>query len=214
MNKHAPIIRCLFILLFTCFALQNTKLGAQEIDAAEARADLEQAIEQMLDILRKPEYKNPQTRPELEQQIEAAVFGIFDFTAFAAGTVGPRWRTFSADERSRMTEAFTDLLRATYLGQLENYDGEQILYTGEAVRGNHVEVSTVLQTTDNKQISIIYRMLKRDRWMVFDVVAEGMSLVQNYRSQFQDALVRETPDQLIARIEAQTERIRARQAGG
>ena len=208
------LIKYILCVLFACFALHGTCLAAQAPDPAEARADLQQAINRMLEIFRKPEFKDPEKLPDLEREIEAAVHGIFDFTAFAAGTVGPRWRTFSADERSRLTEAFTDLLRATYLSKIDGYDGEEVLYTGETLKGGSVEVATVIKTLDNKQIPITYRMAKRDTWVVFDVVAEGMSLVQNYRSQFQDALLKETPDQLIARIAAQAERIRTKQAGG
>ena len=211
MRTFKYIARCLCVF-FACFALQGTCLSAQGIDPAEARADLQQAIDQVLEILRKPEFKDLKKHPDLERQMEDAVQGIFDFTAFAAGTVGPRWRTFSADEKTRMTEAFTDLLRSTYLSKFDSYDGEQIIYTGEVVKGDRVEVSTVVRTMDNKQIPITYRMMKRDTWVVFDAVAEGMSLVQNYRTQFQDALIKETPDQLIARIAAQAEKIRTNQS--
>ncbi len=198
----------LALALFFCLA--QAPANAQSVDPAEAKAALQSDVDAVLTILRKPEYKNPATQPELLKQVEEKIYSIFDFTAFAAGTVGPRWRGFTPDEKTRLTDAFADLLRATYLSKFENYDGEDLLYTGETVKGSTVEVATIIRTTDNKQIPITYRMMKRDKWVVFDVIAEGMSLVQNYRSQFQDALIKETPDQLITRIKDQADKVRAK----
>ena len=209
-RKHicAGVIACALLLCF--FPVQA---GTQGIDPAEAKADLQRAVEDVLTILRTPEYKDPAVRPDLVKQVEEKIYSIFDFTAFAAGTVGPRWKSLSQDEKTRMTDAFAELLRATYLSKFEDYNGEDLRYTGESVKGDRVEISTVIRTTDNKQIPIIYRMTKRDKWMVFDMVAEGMSLVQNYRTQFQDALIKESPDQLIIRIKEQTDKVLAKRGG-
>ena len=200
------------IVLSFLLGLASASARAQGVDPAEAKADLQRAVDGVLAIVRKPEYKDPAVQPGLMKQVEEKIYAIFDFTAFTAGTVGPRWRNFSQDEKTRLTDAFADLLRATYLSKFEDYNGEDLLYTGESVKGDRVEIATVIRTTDNKQIPMIYRMAKRDTWVVFDVVAEGMSLVQNYRTQFQDALIKESPDQLIVRIKEQADRVRARKA--
>lgn len=187
---------------------------AQEPDVAGAKAQLQAAVGQVIAIISDPAYEAPATHDARMKDLEDVIYSIFDFTAFTAGTIGPRWRTFSPEEKQGLEDAFADLLRATYLANFEGYNGEEVLYTGETAKGKTVEVQTVIQT-DKKQIPVNYQlMLRGGKWVVFDVVAEGMSLVQNYRSQFQDALIKDTAAQLITRIETQTVRVRDKSAQG
>lgn len=212
--KKAFVI--LFLAAFCCgVAVSAPSLYAQTaqpvIDTAEVRAILEASIDDILGILSNPEAHALTTDAEIEAALEKEVYDIFDFTAFTAGVVGPRWRTFNAEEKQALTEAFTELLRATYLSQFESYDGEEILYLRESQKGKTVEVETVIRTQDKRQIPITYKlMLINDHWVVFDVVAEGMSLMQHYREQYQQALLKESAAQLVERIKDKVIQIRAK----
>jgi phospholipid transport system substrate-binding protein len=199
-------LACALCLTFTPAA------RAQDVDVAGAKAQLQTAVGQVIEILSDPAYNNQATHDAREKDLEAVVYGIFDFTAFTAGTIGPRWRTFSNEEKQGLIDAFADLLRATYLSNFKGYHGEEVLYQGEAVQGKTVEIRTVIQI-DKKQISVNYKLMQRgDTWVVFDVVAEGMSLVQNYRTQFQDALIKDSAAQLIIRIQNQARVVRGKGA--
>ena len=197
---------CLFLLL----ALAVVLPGAAALAASPARQALETSISRILASIKNPDYVNPTTRGPLRQQIEDEVLHIFDFGEFSSRTVGPRWRTFSPDQQRRFSDAFAELLINTYLNKIDGYNGEQVLYTGETVspEGRRVEVQTLITMKDGKKVPVAYRMLpKRGSWLVYDVLIENLSLVKNYRTQFQDILNSASPDQLIARIRAKTQEV-------
>ena len=170
-----------------------------------ARQALETATNRILDFIKNPDYVNPATRRPIRQQIEDEVLHIFDFGEFSSRTVGPRWRTFTPEQKKAFSDAFADLLISTYINTIDGYNGEQVLYTGEVAseKGDRVEVRSVITMKDGKKVPVAYRMLpKNGKWMVYDVLIENISLVKNYRTQFQDILNTDSPENLIARIKA------------
>lgn len=186
-------------LLFFCLL----PLTANAQPAAKARQALDTSINRILSTLRNPDYVNPATRGPLRRQIEDEVEHIFSFTEFSSRTVGPRWKSFSETQKKEFSAAFAELLLNTYLNRITGYNGETMTYSGETVspNGDRVGVKTILTLRDGKKIPIEYRMLEKNgHWYVFDVIIENISLVKNYRTQFQDILNTATPDQLIARV--------------
>ena len=170
-----------------------------------ARQALETATNRILDFIKNPDYVNPATRRPIRQQIEDEVLHIFDFGEFSSRTVGPRWHTFTPAQKKAFSDAFADLLISTYVNKIDGYNGEQVLYTGEvaSAKGDRVEVRSVITMRDGKKVPVAYRMLpKNGKWMVYDVLIENISLVKNYRTQFQDILNTDSPENLIARIKA------------
>lgn len=167
------------------------------------KAALEGTINQILDVLRDPAYTAEATRPPLRAKIEDLVEHVFDFKEFSSRTVGSRWAGFSADQQTRFNEAFARLLLSTYLDRITGYNGEKIDFSGEVLsdKGDRAEVSTVVTLADNKSVPVAYRMmLKNGKWVVYDVIIENVSLIKNYRSQFNDILSKGTPDELISRV--------------
>lgn len=184
----------------------------------EARAanspsqSLQQGVDQVLLLLMEPQYKNPATRPAVRERIEAQIRSVFDFDEFSARTVGKSWPSFSDDQKKRFDEAFADLLLVTYLDRIDGYNGEKVAYTGEILssKGDRAEVQTVVTLSDGKKVPVAYRMLEKSgRWVVYDVLIENVSLIKNYRSQFQDVLAKENPEQLIERVVARANELRA-----
>lgn len=190
-----------FFLFFFSFNYQTEALSS-------SRQVLETTIQQCLSMLADPAYNNPVTQQKQRDKIEALVRTVFDFDEFSARTVGQRWKSFTAQQKHDFSEAFAGLLLATYLGQLDTYNGEQVRYISERSNesGSKVEQRTELTMKDGKVIPVAYRMLlKNNKWVVYDVIVEGVSLVKNYRTQFQDILATDSPENLIKRIRSKTE---------
>lgn len=190
-------------LFLAALAICLVPVCAHAQPAAQARQTLDTAINRVLTTIRNPDYVNPATRGPLKRQIEDEVYHVFDFGEFSSRTVGPRWRTFSEVQKKDFSSAFADLLLNTYLNRITGYNGETVAYTGETVspRGDKVEVKTVIAMRDGKKTPVSYRMLlKNGRWWVYDVIIENISLVKNYRTQFQDILNTASPEQLIERV--------------
>lgn len=205
-KKIAPTIS-LSILLVAFLAMPAFASIAQE-----ARQTLQTAITRVLDNIKNPDWVNPATRAPLRRSVEDEVYHIFDFGEFSSRTVGPRWKSFSAQEKKRFSDAFANLLFTTYLNKITGYNGEQVQYQGERVQENppRVEVRTVITMKDGKKTPVFYRMMPKDgTWRVYDVVIENMSLVKNYLTQFHDILRTATPDQLIARVQEKAAQVAA-----
>lgn len=182
-------------------ALLLTVGAAQAKDSP--KAVLETAITKALKVLQEPGYANDATRPPLRAKIEQIVAEVFDFNEFSARTVGSRWPSFSDDQKTRFAAAFARLLLSTYLERVTGYNGEKIDYTSELLsdKGDRAEVPTIVTMGDGKRVPVAYRMmLKNGRWVVYDVLIENVSLIKNYRSQFNELLARGTADQLIAKV--------------
>ena len=95
---------------------------------------------------------------------------------------------------------------------MQGYNGEKIDYSGEVLstKGDRAEIQTVVTLSDGKPVPVAYRMmLKNGKWVVYDVLIENISLIKNYRSQFQDVLTRGTPEQLIDKVESRARELQA-----
>lgn len=200
-----------YTLVLCCALLALLALPSASPAVSAARQALETSTNRILACIKNPDYVNPATRGPLRQQIEDEVLHIFDFREFSSRTVGPRWRAFTPDQQKRFSDAFADLLITTYVNKIDGYNGEQVIYTGElsSTDGDRTEVRTVITMKDGKKVPVAYRMLpKEGGWRVYDVLIENLSLVKNYRTQFQDILNSASPDQLIERVRAKAKEVR------
>jgi len=205
--------RCLALCVFSFIAIMCAlPSGAVQGDAGvQARQALEARVNRIFTILQNPGFANKTSRPEYRKAIEQEIAKVFDFTEFSSRTVGPRWHSFTPEQRQSFTAAFEELLKATYLDRVDGYNGEKMTYLGEQVstRGDRVEVRTTLSMKGNKVIPVDYRMLpKGGTWVVYDVIIENISQVMNYRTQFQEMLLKGSPEALIARILEQAQKTR------
>ncbi len=207
--------RAVSLAMYCALALGLTVFSAPAQAAppssSPARQALETATNRILACIKNPDYVNPATRGPLRQQIEDEVLHIFDFSEFSSRTVGPRWRSFTPQQKKQFSDAFADLLITTYVNKIDGYNGEQVVYAGEvsSAAGDRTEVRTVITMKDGKKVPVAYRMLPKDGiWRVYDVLIENISLVKNYRTQFQDILNSASPDQLIERVRAKAQEVR------
>ena len=197
------ILPALLLPLFCLMFMQG-----QACAASPARTALEQTINQVLAELQKPELKNPATRDTVLQRVEGIIRGLFSFQELSMRSVGPEWKNFSPDQKNRFTAAFETLLRETYLEKLDGYNGEQVNYSGELDLGkNRVEIQTTVNIK-NKPVPVSYRMIQKGNWVVYDVVIEGVSMVANYRSQFQSVLARDGAEKLIELVRVKADEAR------
>jgi phospholipid transport system substrate-binding protein len=129
---------------------------------------------------------------------------IFDWEETAKRSLGSHWQQRTPGEREEFVGLFAELLGRSYLSKLEIYDGEKIGYTGDTMDGDQAVVRTKIINKQGIEILVTYRMLLRDgdRWKVYDVEIEGVSLVANYRNQFNNLLRRSSYPQLVSLLKA------------
>ena len=168
--------------------------------AGPATDTLSMSVDRIITLLADPAYKVSDTRPAMRAKLIAAIGEIFDMKELSRRALGPEWNKFSPEQQERFVTAFGRLLENTYLDKIESYTDEKVQYLKEQDLGSDkAEVATKV-VGRGKEIPISYRLMDRSGWKVYDVVIEGVSLVQNYRSQFGQILMNESPDALIAKI--------------
>jgi len=184
-------------LVLTLVLLAATVASAQ---AGPATDTLSQSVDKIIALLADPAYKAADTSPAMRAKLIAAIGEIFDMKELSRRALGAEWNKFNPEQQERFVKAFGTLLENTYLDKIESYTDEKVQYlTEQDLGGGKVEVSTKVMGK-GKEIPIAYRLMDRGGWKVYDVVIEGVSLVQNYRSQFGQLLMNESPDAVIAKI--------------
>ena len=158
---------------------------------------IRQGVEKTLDAIKEP---GPMTEAR-RQKIKRIVDPYFDYQEMAKRSLGPAWDKLSAGERQEFVALFSQLLEASYADKIEKYAQRvRIDYTGEILTSDNAEVRTVIVKA-NDRIPLNYRLMNEGgTWKVYDVVIEGVSLVNNYRSQFSRIIHESSYAELVRRL--------------
>ena len=172
--------------------------------AAGALTDqVRESIDAVLKVVSDPELKKEARTAERRRMIRQIASELFDFTEISQRSLGPHWRARTPAEREEFIALFGDLLEYSYVSKIEMYSGETIRYLGEAVDGPQAVVKTRIVMKQGTEIPVDYRMMQNgSRWFVYDVNIEGVSLVSNYRSQFNTVIQRSGYRDLVAKLKA------------
>jgi phospholipid transport system substrate-binding protein len=164
---------------------------------------LKGAIERVVKTIENPALKGESRAPERRAAVRKIANEIFDFGEIARRSLGRHWQGRTDPEHEEFVSLFADLLERSYISKIDQYGGEKIVYTGEKVENDISLVSTRIITKNGTEVPIDYRLLKRgDRWMVYDVSIEGVSLVSNYRTQFNKIIQTASYAELIRRMKS------------
>jgi len=166
---------------------------------AGAPLDTVQAdVNKVLDVLRDPKLKAESAKEAKREKLRTIYEQMFDEAEFARRTLGVNWKKLNPDQQQEFIQLYRQVLEKAYLDKILAYTNEKIVFPKENILSNdQAEVQTKV-ITSSKEIPIFYRViLKEGIWRVYDVVVENVSLVQNYRSQFNSILAKNTPDQLL-----------------
>lgn len=155
-------------------------------------------VDEVIRLLSDPALKSPARKQQRRRQIKQTVDRRFDYEEMAKRSL-PNWNQLSAAQRREFVALFSELLEASYAGKLEKYSGEKVTYQTEQLDGDRAEVRTQL-VRRNDRIPINYRLLNKSQWLVYDVVIEGVSLVNNYRSQFSRVISESSYPELVRRL--------------
>ena len=190
-------------------------LTAGDAVAGVPTDQLRGSIDLILKIVTDPELKKEAKTAERRRRIWAVVNQIFDFTEISQRSLARHWIPRTPAERQEFIRLFGDLLEYSYVTKIEAYSGEKIQYTGEAADGDQAVVKTRIVTKQGLEIPVDYRMFVKDnRWRAYDVNIEGVSLVANYRTQFNTVIQRAGYPDLVAKLKTkQDERLGPRETG-
>ena len=161
-----------------------------------------QTTDKLLAILEDPQLKGESKKSERRHKLKEVLYQRFDFTEMAKRSLGSEWRRRSPEEQKEFVKLFTGLLERAYLDKIESYNGEDFQYLKEREDDkNHAQVDTKIVDNKGQEFSVNYQLYNMGGdWKVYDVVIENISLVNNYRSQFNRVLTTSSYEELVNRM--------------
>ena len=190
--------------VFACVVGLGLLLGPWLAAPARAGAPLDQLkaqIDRVLKVLEDPDMKKDGRAKDRRTAVRKIADDIFDFGETAKRSLGRHWTSRTSGERDEFVRLFSDLLERSYISKIELYGGEKIAYLGDQLDGDQALVRTRIVTKGGAEVPVEYRMLKKgDRWLVYDVVIEGVSLVANYRTQFNKIIQTSSYAELVKKM--------------
>ena len=189
-----------FVPLFTVLMLFLGG-GATAMAASDGPKDeIKQTVDEIINIMTDEKYSTPDMKEERRDLILEKVNNRFDFYEMSQRTLARRWRERTTEEKEQFVELFKQLLEKTYTSKIDSYSNEKVLFKKEVIRNDKALVYSFIQKNE-KEIPIFYKLKnKSGKWMVYDVIIEGVSLVRNYRTEFTQIISKEDYSGLIKRM--------------
>jgi len=176
---------------------------ATSAPAGPASDQLEVGIDKVIHVLADPSLKGTAKAKQRRDALREITGPLFDWNEMASRSLGRHWQPRTEVERQEFVRLFHDLLERSYLTTLERYNGERVAYGTESIEGEKATVRTQVLNKAGQQFPVDYRLLRHgDRWLVFDVVIEGVSLVANYRAQFDQIIRTGSYEKLVEKLKS------------
>jgi phospholipid transport system substrate-binding protein len=167
--------------------------------AGAPRDQIQDAIEKVTSTLKDPSLKGD-AKKRLER-LRQVIFPKFDFTEMGKRSLGSNWQRRSPEEQQQFVKLFTELIENSYSDNLSSYDGEKVTITSEKQDKDYAQVDTKIVNKKGEEFAVNYRLLQSGNdWKVYDVVIENISIVNNYRSQFNRVIAKSSFEDLMQRL--------------
>jgi phospholipid transport system substrate-binding protein len=173
--------------------------------AGEPTDVIKRTTDNVLKVLEDPQLQGPEKQDQRQQRLHQLADEVFNWREMAQRALATHWRDRTPEQQQEFIGLFRDLVERTYMNRLEQAVSERrdIQYVGEQVDGTRAVVKTKAITTRNQEVPIDYRLSKvGNRWLIYDVLVEGVSLVNNYRSQFNRIITTSSYESLIQRMKS------------
>ena len=187
MKRKIALLNVLILLLFALPLYAGAPLDAVQVN-----------VNKVLEVLRDPKLKAASAKETKKEKLVPIYERMFDDVELSKRTLAKNWNSMNAAQRKEFVQLFREVLEKAYIDKILAYTDEKIVFDKEnMISGSQAEVQTRI-VTSSKEIPISYRViLKGSDWKVYDVVIENVSLVLNYRTQFNDTLAKNSIDQLL-----------------
>jgi phospholipid transport system substrate-binding protein len=178
------------------------------VACATPTEDVKKTVDEVVHIVADKEMKKNDVKRR--QALKKTISTIFDYPEMAKRSLGKHWNVRTAAEKKQFAELFATLLENSYAGKIESYNNEKIVYIKDIVEDEYAEVKSKVVTASRDEFTLDYRLFKQNgKWMVYDVIIEGVSLVSNYRSQFNKIITSNGYDKLVKKLQSKSEELKA-----
>jgi len=175
---------------------------------ATPMSDVKKTVDEVVHIVADKDMKHNEKKRR--QALKKTISIIFDYGEMAKRSMGKHWSARTPAEKKQFTDLFATVLESSYANKIESYNNEKVVYIKESIDGNHAEVKSKIVTVKRDEYAIDYRLLNENgKWMIYDVVIEGVSLVSNYRSQFNRIITANGYGELVKKLQSKTNELKA-----
>jgi len=200
--EGAPSSRSLVVLVWIVFSFLAFSPAWGEGTPTQAVKD---TIDEVIAVLGDVGLKDAARETERREKLEAIIGKRFDYEEMAKRTLAAEWKNISVDKQQEFVALFQQFLSHSYAGNIDGYSGEQVEYLKERLKGDFAEVQTKV-VSPKVQIPLDYRLLKKnEKWGVYDVIIDGVSLTKNYRGQFSRIIKSSSFDGLLDKLRSKTD---------
>ena len=187
----------LVVCLTSCFFV----FGSSIFFAGDPGKLVMDTIDKGLVVLKEPSLKGNDKVNERRQKLWETISHIFNFEEMSKRALGQHWKKRSDEEKKEFVGLFTNILKDAYIGKTDAYSGEKVILMKERVDKEYATVQAKFILNTDSEVVVDYNMLNNSgEWKIYDVIIEGVSLVNNYRSQFNSILIKSTYNELVQRI--------------
>ena len=168
-------------------------------------------IDAVLVVLQDQSLQGQENTGKRRERVRQAVYQRFGFEEMAQRSLGQYWAKRTPAEKKEFVTLFSDLLERSYISKIEGYTGEQkVLYTKETIDKDYASVHTEIVVKRDANVEVEYRLLQHNgNWQIYDIIIEGVSLVNNYRTQFHNIIGHESYEALVKKLKLKLEQERA-----
>jgi phospholipid transport system substrate-binding protein len=197
---NGPAAACVLSASLLLVAPCPIALGAGEENAESPTEAVRATLTEVFRILEDPKLRDPAQASRRRHMLEDTIARRFDYREMSKRALASHWSRLTDEERTEFVNVFKGFLSDRYASKIEGYSGEKIYYLSERLEGEYAEVRTKL-ISSKVEYPMDYRMInKAGRWYAYDIVADGVSLVRNYRSQFEKILKTGSYEELVSRL--------------
>jgi phospholipid transport system substrate-binding protein len=185
-------------ILILLFCLSSARLAA----AGEPLEFVRTAIEKAVQVLKDPKHQPQDKKNERIDRLREVLNPIFDYDEMAKRALGSHWRRRTSAEQEEFVKLFRDFLERVYSDKIDLYGGEKVLFGREVMDGEFAQVDSTLIRPKGEEIAVIYKLRRANgKWKVYDAVVENISIVNNYRSQFDRVISSSSYEELVKRLQ-------------
>jgi phospholipid transport system substrate-binding protein len=200
------------VILGTAFTALGVLGTAMPAWSGEPTERMKQTSDKVIAIVTDPGLKGPDKAEEKKNLIRDVVDDLIDWEEMSRRSLGIHWQKRTDEEKKEFVRLFSRLIEKTYRDKVEDYSGEKVNYVGEKIDGDYAEVESRILTSKNTEIPVNYKMIKKQgKWWVYDIIIEGVSFVNNYRTQFNSILASSSFQGLLKQLKTKTEKVEAKQ---
>jgi len=205
MRRYFEQNRLMQQLLFLVLVFFLWGSGPCPAATADPMQQLQQYVADILNVLQSEELKRPEKKEERKQRILSLVTTMFDFREMAKSSLGLNWNGLTAEEQKNFVGLFTRLVEQRYIGKIDSYDNQQVIYRKQLVKDDKAMIYTDIVDKD-LETPIVYRMQQNQgKWLIYDLKIENVSLIANYRRDFDAIIRKEQFTGLVEKITKQLE---------